>query len=148
MPLIHIFNFLDNISPMCLFWECFRRCSALQELELDDCQLGDDGLLALCPILPSLPHLEFLGISSNSFTARGMLEFFATLPRCPQIANVDLSWNSIWCGEVAEAALVLLSSCKTLKVLQLGICGLDNTAKTSLQAAWAASHRHPAGLFL
>ena len=133
---------------MASFWECFRRCSVLQDIHLGCCQLGDDGLLALCPIFPSLPHLQFLDLQRNGFTALGMLELFATLPRCPQIENVSLRGNSIWCEEVAEAALVLLRSCKTLQVLDLQGCGLDNSAKTFLKAAWAAPHRNPGELWL
>ena len=125
-----------------------HKMPGIQDLRLIECELGDDGLHALCPILPRLPKLQILAIQDNSFTARGALELFATLPRCPHIGHVHLSNNSIWCVGVAEAVLALLSSCRSLQVLGLRRCGLDSSAKTSLQAAWEAPHRHPNALYL
>jgi len=114
-------------------------CAHLRFLYLALCQVGDDGMQVLCPVLPQLHKLEELNLSDNGITGQGAVLLFEELPRCPRLWYCVLNDNPLGGTAATDAMVTELRRCKSLQALYMENCNLDGSIKQARQSWWAGS---------
>jgi hypothetical protein len=95
--------------------------SCLQELDLADSDLRDDGLRALgAGLAAGLEQLQVLRLGSNKISDAGLREWFAVPPRVPRLTELALESNAIALRkEAAEALCSFLSQQTRVRAVDL-----------------------------
>jgi Ran GTPase-activating protein (RanGAP) involved in mRNA processing and transport len=68
--------------------------SSLKYLQLVDCDISDDGLVALMSALEENETLERLDMKENSFSAQGYLALASSLPNIKGLRRFNFSWTA------------------------------------------------------
>ncbi|ODN05135.1 Tonsoku-like protein [Orchesella cincta] len=114
-----------------------QRQYSLRILELSGCSLFDSGLFELCKILPTLPGLTDLDLSSNGITKTGILSFAEAFQQkvsagstssCSKmpigLTSLVLSHNPLG-NFVGHSLATLISKLSSLKVLKVADCDFN-----------------------
>ena len=102
----------------------------LVNLDLGDCHIGDDGLSALCNLVkPSnkrTSQLQEVTLTGNrNITQSGWAQLAMALAHYTHVTKLYLDYNNI--GDFGAGLLaVSLSSCKSLKYIDLEGCGITD----------------------
>ncbi|MGH0162340.1 UNVERIFIED_CONTAM: hypothetical protein FKN15_049508 [Acipenser sinensis] len=82
-----------NIQPRHLekLFQTVKLCSDLEELDLSDNVLGDQGLARLIKHLPGLQGVRVINVSNNLVTMKSILCLAGSLCTCKNICEVDMS---------------------------------------------------------
>jgi Ran GTPase-activating protein (RanGAP) involved in mRNA processing and transport len=67
---------------------------SLKYLSLDGCGISDDGFATLMSALEQNESLENVSLEENTFSARGLLSFGASLPNIEGLRQLHLSWTA------------------------------------------------------
>ncbi|CAK0848214.1 unnamed protein product [Prorocentrum cordatum] len=78
---------------------CLRLCARLEKLDLNNCNIGDDGAQALAKALPSMPGLQYLHLPSNGIGDDGAQALAKALP-----SMRGLQWLSLTATASATTA--------------------------------------------
>jgi hypothetical protein len=89
---------------------------------LDDCDVDDDGLVALVSSLERDETLEHLSLKGNHFSKSGFLALAASLPRIKVLEGITFTWNTSF-----EAVLPVLMEGfrKNTSLLEVNIDGAE-----------------------
>ncbi|CAK0846032.1 unnamed protein product, partial [Prorocentrum cordatum] len=113
---------------------CLRLCARLEELDLNKCNIGDDGAQALAKALPSMGALQVLGLASNGIGDDGAQALAKALPSMPGLQYLDLSSNGIG-DDGAQALAKALPSMRGLRQLLLNGNGIGDDGAQALAKA-------------
>jgi Ran GTPase-activating protein (RanGAP) involved in mRNA processing and transport len=67
---------------------------SLTRLHLDDCDISDDGLVALMSSLEENETLEFLDLQRNTFSVQGYMALASSLPNIKGLREIDFLWTT------------------------------------------------------
>ena len=99
-------------------------CADLEELNLQSCCIGDEGISALAPELRGLPALSHLTLSWNELEGAGTIALCLALPFLPALTLLDLSYNDVAADRESVTKLThTLPRCPRLRRLVLVHCG-------------------------
>ena len=94
------------------------RIEGILQIELANCMLGPVGARYLAIVIPALPQLNYLNISSNAIGPVGAKELAGGLAQCKTISTLLLAWNKLE-NKGVENLVEGISALPMLKVLQL-----------------------------
>jgi Ran GTPase-activating protein (RanGAP) involved in mRNA processing and transport len=99
----------------------------LKQLELDCCDIGDDGLVALVSALEQNDSLQILNLAGNNVGERGLMALAESLPNIKGLQQIDLVAN----GSLQSTQLLLLEGFrKNTSLVEVNIdidwCGCGN----------------------
>lgn len=123
----------------------------LQTLNLSNCQVNDERLLALASALQRNNTVTNLILSGNSFTDKGARVIIKLLTRNDHIQQVDVSFNMIsydyqrWIKTMAEMNQVCskMRADQAERRLQLTALGLFAMPENKLMQPYPSSKRSP-----
>ncbi|CAK0848215.1 unnamed protein product [Prorocentrum cordatum] len=113
---------------------CLRLCARLEKLDLNNCNIGDDGAQALAKALPSMPGLQYLHLPSNGIGDDGAQALAKALPSMRGLQWLSLSSNGIG-DDGAQALAKALPSMPGLQYLYLARNGIGDDGAQALAKA-------------
>jgi Ran GTPase-activating protein (RanGAP) involved in mRNA processing and transport len=103
----------------------------LEELFLDNNEIGDEGVSALVKLLPSMKALNTLSLALNNITVEGAKALATVLPALGELKLLELSLNNIG-DEGTKALAEALPFMGALKTLTLSSCNITDKGAKAL----------------
>ena len=117
----------------------------LEWLDIESTGCGDDGLVALAAVLPTLACFGHLDCSGNrAATSRGWVALASALPSLPALETLYLHSNPGMGSEGGAALVAAIPRCTRLCEVTVADCGLGKQTAEALEAL-ARPDDHPLG---